>query len=342
VELAEHKLFKSFQRFKTFKSFVRSKTNKVNIQRLFHFLFLCFYCLVVPSGVSAQTTVRIAFNGFGGVAPLYLGQETGIFKKQGLNLELVFIPGGSLSLQALIGKSLDLLMTGGPPVVNAYLQGARIKIIAGVTNLLPYTFVVTSGIESTELIKGKKIGISRFGSNTDYVVRLALNHFSLTPNDVQIIQVGGSQARLVALQSGAIQATVLSPEEALVAQKLGFGVLLDFIEKGIEFPHVNFVAREDYLETQPQTVRAFMKAYVETVRYYKTHRTEAVKKIMALSKLPERQMAEVVYDGSLRATPDDGKPTLKGMEVVLDAAAKENPKAKSLTVQQLMDLRFLQ
>ena len=219
-------------------------------------------------------------------------------------------------------------MTGGPPVVNASLQGAKIKIIAGVINLLPYTFVVTSGIRSAELVKGKKIGISRFGSNTDYVVRLALNHFSLMPNDVQIIQVGGSQARLVALQSGAIQATVLSPEEALVAQKLGFGVLLDFIEKGIEFPHVNFVAREDYLESQAQTVKTFMKAYVETVRYYKTHRAEAVKKIMALSKLPERQMAEVVYDGSLRATPDDGKPTLKGMEVVLDAAAKENPKAE--------------
>jgi hypothetical protein len=86
-------------------------------------------------------------------------------------------------------------------------------------------------------------------------------------------------------------------------------VLLDFIDKGIEFPHVNFVAREDYLETQAQTVKAFMTAYVETVRHHKTHRAEAVKKIMLLSKLPERQMAEVVYEGSLRATPDDAKPT---------------------------------
>ena len=314
----------------------------MNTRAVLRLLFLSFCYLLVPVGGNAQTTVRIAFNGFGGVAPLYLGQEAGIFKKQNLNLELIFIPGGSLSLQALIGKSLDLLMTGGPPVINAYLQGARIKIISGVTNLLPYTFVVTAGIRNAEQIKGKKIGISRFGSNTDYVVRLALNQFSLTPNDVQIIQVGGSQARLVALQSGAIQATVLSPEETLVAQKMGFGVLLDFIEKGVEFPHVNFVAREDYLETQPQTVRIFMRAYLEAVRYYKTHRAEAVKKILTLSKLPERQMAEVVYEGSLRATPDDGKPTLRGMEVVLDAAAKENPKAKNMTVQQLLDLRFLQ
>ncbi len=298
--------------------------------------------LLLPRGLSAQlTTVRIAFNGFGGIAPLYLGNDAGIFKQQGLNLEMVFIPGGSLSLQALIGRSLDLLLTGGPPVANAYLQGAKIKIIGGVTNLLPYTFVVATGLRTAEQVKRKKIGISRFGSNTDYVVRLALEQLGLSAAQVQIIQVGGSQARLVALKSGAIQATVLSPEEAIVAQKMGFSVLLDFIEKGIEFPHVNVVARDDYLETQAQTVRTFMRTYVESVRYYKTHRGEAVKKIMELSKLPERQMAETVYEGSLRATPDDGKPTVKGMEVVLDSLAKENPKAKSLTVQQLLDLRFL-
>ena len=298
--------------------------------------------LLLPRGLSAQlTTVRIAFNGFGGVAPLYLGNDAGIFKQQGLNLEMVFIPGGSLSLQALIGRSLDLLLTGGPPVANAYLQGAKIKIIGGVTTLLPYTFVVATGLRTAEQVKGKKIGISRFGSNTDYVVRLALDQLGLSAAQVQIIQVGGSQARLVALKSGAIQATVLSPEEAMVAQKMGFSVLLDFIEKGIEFPHVNVVARDDYLETQAQTVRTFMRTYVESVRYYKTHRGEAIKKIMELSKLPERQMAETVYEGSLRATPDDGKPTVKGMEVVLDSLAKENPKAKSLTVQQLLDLRFL-
>ncbi len=298
--------------------------------------------LLLPRGLSAQlTTVRIAFNGFGGVAPLYLGNDAGIFKQQGLNLEMVFIPGGSLSLQALIGRSLDLLLTGGPPVANAYLQGAKIRIIGGVTNLLPYTFVVATGLRTAEQGKGKKIGISRFGSNTDYVVRLALDQLGLSAAQVQIIQVGGSQARLVALKSGAIQATVLSPEEAMVAQKMGFSVLLDFIEKGIEFPHVNVVARDDYLETQAQTVRTFMRTYVESVRYYKTHRGEAIKKIMELSKLPERQMAETVYEGSLRATPDDGKPTVKGMEVVLDSLAKENPKAKSLTVQQLLDLKFL-
>jgi len=73
--------------------------------------------------------LRIAFNGFGGTAPIFLGQDAGIFRKHNLTLEMIFIPGGSLSLQALIGRSLELLLTGGPPVINAYLQGAKIKIM---------------------------------------------------------------------------------------------------------------------------------------------------------------------------------------------------------------------
>ena len=315
---------------------------KLRLKSCYIFLFLLGLLFTGGSRSFGQTSsLRIAFNGFGGVAPIYLGQDAGIFRKYNLNLEMIFIPGGSLSLQALIGRSLELLLTGGPPVVNAYLQGARIKIVAGVINLLPYTFVTVGGVRSAEQLKGRKIGISRFGSNTDYVVRLALAQFAVNPGDVQIVQVGGSQARLLAMKSGAIEATVLSPEEALVAQKMGYRILLDFIEKGIEFPHVNVVARDEYLETQPQAVRTFLRAYLESLRYYKSHRDEAVKKIMFLSKLPDRQMGEIIYDGSLRASPDDGKPSWKGMEVVLDAIAKENAKAKGLTSKQLFDLNYL-
>ena len=193
--------------------------------------FKSFCVLVILIGLlfigqsrsSGQTNnLRIAFNGFGGTAPIFLGQDAGIFRKHNLTLEMIFIPGGSLSLQALIGRSLELLLTGGPPVINAYLQGAKIKIIAGTVNLLPYTFVTVGGVRGAEQLKGKKIGISRFGSNTDYVVRLALTQFALTPGDVQIVQVGGSQTRLLAMKSGAIEATVLSPEEAIVAQKMGY------------------------------------------------------------------------------------------------------------------------
>lgn len=292
--------------------------------------------------ITAQTTtLHVGFNGFYGAAPLYVAQDAGIFRKHGFGLELVFIAGGSLSTQALIGKSLDLLQTGGPPFLNAYLRGARLKIIGGVTNILPYVLISGSRITTAEQLRGKKIGISRFGSNTDFVVRLALGHLGLIPSDVTILQVGGSQSRLVALKAGTIDATVLSPEEALAAQKVGLNTLLDFVAKGVEFPHVNMVAREDYLQTQATQVKRFMVAYVEGIRFFKTHKDEAVRKMMVLSRLNDREIAEKAFDVYSRSLPDDGRPTIKGLEAVLVEIAKEDPKAKGLTVSQIVDLSFL-
>ncbi len=145
--------------------------------------------------------------------------------------------------------------------------------------------ITGSRITSSEQLRGKKIGISHFGSNTDFVVRLALGQLGLNPADVTVLQAGGSQSRLVALKAGTIDATVLSPEEALAAQKVGLNTLLDFVAKRVEFPHVNIVAREEYLQTQVPRVKRFMAAYLEGIRFSKTHKDEAVRKMMVLSRL---------------------------------------------------------
>jgi NitT/TauT family transport system substrate-binding protein len=303
--------------------------------------FLAFWCVKAQPASAQLINLHVGFNGFYGAAPLYVAQDAGVFRKQGFNLELVFIAGGSLSTQALIGKSLDLLQTGGPPFLNAYLRGARLKIIGGVTNILPYVLISSGRISSAEQLRGKKIGISRFGSNTDFVVRLALAHLGLNPADVTVLQVGGSQSRLVALKAGTIDATVLSPEEAMAAQKVGLNTLLDFVAKGVEFPHVNIVAREDYLQTQAPLVRRFMTAYIEGIRFFKTHKEEAVRKMMMLSRLNDREIAEKAFDVYSRSLPNDGRPTMKGLEAVVADFAREDPKAKGLTAAQIVDLSFL-
>ena len=304
-------------------------------------LWLALSCMSAPRAAAQLTTLNVGFNGFYGAAPLYVAQDAGIFRKYGLRLELVFIAGGSVSTQALIGKSLDLLQTGGPPFLNAYLRGARLKIIGGVTNILPYVLITTSRITTAEQLRGKKIGISRYGSNTDFVVRLALGILGLAPADVSVLQVGGSQSRLVALKAGTIDATVLSPEEAMAAQKLGLNPLLDFVAKGVEFPHVCIVAREEYLKEQAPLVKRFMAAYLESIRYFKTHKEEAVRKMMVLSRLNDREIAEKAFDVYSVSLPDDGRPTIKGLETVLADFAKEDPKARGLTVAQIVDLSFL-
>jgi NitT/TauT family transport system substrate-binding protein len=304
-------------------------------------LAVALCCLSAQRAAAQPTKLHIGFNGFYGAAPLYVAQDAGIFRKHGFTLEMVFIAGGSLSTQALIGKSLDLLQTGGPPFLNAFVRGARLKIIGGVTNILPYVLITSSRITSAEQLRGKKIGISRFGSNTDFVVRLALNQLGLTATDATILQIGGSQSRLVALKAGTIDATVLSPEEALAAQKIGMNTLLDFVAKGVEFPHVCIVAREDYLQTQAPLVRRFMVAYLEGIRFFKTRKEEAVRKMMVLSRLNDREIAEKAFDVYSRSLPDDGRPTIKGLEAVLADFVREEPKAKGLTTAQIVDLSFL-
>jgi len=245
-------------------------------------------------------------------------------------------------MQALIGKSLDLLLAGGTPLVYAQLKGADLRMIGGVNNLLPYVLVAREGIARAEQLKGKKVGISRFGSNTDFVVKLAATQLGLNPkSDIQIVQTGGQDARVVALKSGAVDATVLTPDVAFIGRKLGFNTLLDFVDKGIEYQHVGIGSRTDYLKSQGDTARRFMRAFLESIRYYFSHKDEAVRKSMQLLKVDDRQVGEIGFDLRRKTLPTDGKPTVKGMQLVLDAAAEDDPKAKTLSPQQLIDLSFL-
>lgn len=288
------------------------------------------------------TSVKIGHNAFTDEIVFYLGRDVGIFKKHGIHLEPIYIPGGSLSVQALIGNSLDMLLAGGTPLVYAVLKGADLKYIAGLNNRMPYVLVARDGINTAEQLRGKKVGISRFGSNTDFVVKLAATQMGLNPKrDIQIIQVGGPDARVVALRNGVVDATVLTPELTLLGRKLGYHTIFDLVEKDIEYLQIGVAARADYLKSQNDTARRVIRAYLESIQYYVTHRDEAIKKAMQLLKLGDKQPAEVGYDYRLRTLPTDGKLSAKGMQLVIDAAAEDDPKAKSLTPQQLFDLSFL-
>src|ERR1041384_1171058 len=201
-------------------------------------VFFAAFLFSVDRAAAQLTAIKIGHNGFTDETVFYLGRDAGIFKKYGIHLELIYIPGGSLSVQALIGNSLDMLLAGGTPLVYAVLKGADLKFIAGLNNRMPYVLVAREGINTPEQLRGKKVGISRFGSNTDFVVKLAATQLGLNPKrDIQVIQVGGQETRVVALKTGAIDATVLAPELVLVGRKFGFNPLYDFVAKGMEYQH---------------------------------------------------------------------------------------------------------
>ena len=297
----------------------------------------------MPAQAAAElTTIRIAHNGFSSEMPFYVGKDAGIFVKHGFNVEPIFIVGGSTTIQALIGKSLDLLMGGATPMLSAVINGAQLKIIGGMNNRIPFALLAQSEIKTGAQLKGKKIGITRFGSNTDFIARLAAQEFGLNPkSDITIVQTGAPESRLLALKTRTVDATLFNIEQAVVARKLGYNVLINFLEKEIDYTHIAIIARDDTIKTQPEMLRRFMRAYVESIRYFKTHKEEAVKKSMQLQKLADREAIETGYLSNVKALPDDGRPTMKGTQLVIDAALLDDPRAKNYTPQHLTDLSFL-
>jgi NitT/TauT family transport system substrate-binding protein len=318
----------------------KSQTKARSFRALSIILFL-----LLPAHLPAQlTSLRVGTNSPASTESVLfsIAKDAGILKQNQLDVEVIFIAGGTLSMQALIGKSLDFLCTGGTPFIVAHIEGAQGKIIGGVNNRLPYGFVTRANITSPAQLKGKRIGISRFGSTDDFAVKLALAQFGLNPkSDVNITQVGGAATRLTALQAGNIDAAVLTLGLVQIAQKNGLNLLLDFIEKDIEYQQVAIIGREDILKARAEVTRRFMRAYLEGIRYYKTQKEVTIRKVMQFLRTNDRQIAEFDYTQRSRALPDDGKPTVKGIQLALDDIAKENPKAKSLTVQQLVDSSFL-
>ncbi|MSP40446.1 MAG: ABC transporter substrate-binding protein [Deltaproteobacteria bacterium] len=303
---------------------------------------MLLFCSAAP--VSGQgTTLRVGTNSPASTESVSyaVAKDAGILRPYQLDVEVIYIAGGTLSVQALVGKSLDFLGTGGTPFILAFLEGAPAKILVGVHNRLPYALIAQRSIVTEAQLKGKKIGISRFGSTDDYALKLALAQFGLTAKDVVILQTGGPGTRLSALRAGSIDATVLTSGLAQIAVKSGNNLLIDFADKAIDYQQVALIARDDLLKSQPDLVRRFATGYLDAIRFYKSQRELAIKKTMAALRTNDREIAEFDYNLRVRALPDDGKPTLKGLQVALDDIAKDNPKAKSLSVAQLIDTNFL-
>ena len=320
------------------------KKPAAKLGRHFSLLAIIIFLFLPRPSLAQLTTLRVGTNSPASTESVLfsIAKDAGLLKDQQLNVEVIYIAGGTIAMQALVGKSLDFMCTGGTPFIYAYMEGAQGRIIGGVNNRLPYGFVARGNITTPAQLKGKRIGISRFGSTDDFAVKLALARFGLNPkSDVNITQVGGSATRLTALQAGSIDATVLTLGLVQMAQKSGLNLLLDFIEKDIEYQQVAIIARDDLLKSRSEVVRRFMKAYLAGIRYYKGQKEVTIRKIMEFLRTNDRQIADFDYNQRSRALPDDGKPTVKGMQLALDDIAKDNPKAKSLTVQQLVDLTFI-
>ena len=292
----------------------------------------------------AEERVVLGYSGVGsGEEVHHLAKQLGLFKKYGLDVEIVYIPGGSTVVQGMVSGEIQFGRGSPSEVVSANLAGFHLKMIAALINKFVYSFVTPPSITKAADLKGKNVAISRFGSGSDFITRMALKSWGLDPaKDVTILQVGNSPERLAAIAAGKVHGSILSLSQTPRAKKMGLRVLADLSQVDAEYPQGVLYVTSSLIEKRPDLIRNFMKAYVEAIREFKTNKPAAYAVIEKSSGLKDRADIEeyhnVLTKNFLLNYP---MPTVAGMKTVLDDLGARNPKVRELKAEDLIDTRFL-
>ena len=222
--------------------------------------------------------LRLVYSAIAGSqASFWIPYEAGIFRKHGLDVELLYVSGGGRAAQVVQSGEVPIGTFTGGAVVNANLAGGDLVIIASSLNVFTFVVMAKPEIRRVEDLKGKKIGISRFGSATDFGLRFVEAQWPIKrQRDFAVIQMGGVTDILAALKTGAVDAGVINAELAILARRDGFREVADISKMGLSFPTSSIVTTRSYIKRNENTVRKFVRAYADGVHYGKTQRTLSV------------------------------------------------------------------
>jgi len=275
-------------------------------------------------------------------APVIAAADGGYFKKQGLDGKPLVMSGSTTALAAMLSGDVGFINVAGSGLINAYLGGRDAVMISGLVNFAPYDLIVAKGINTIEDLRGKKVGIARFGGSADFLARYGLEKHGLKPGrDVTILQTGGNAERLSAVSQGAIQATLLEQGFAYQAKKAGFRSLLDFATIGLDYQHSGIATTKSFIAKNRDLVIGFLKALIEATNRYKNDRSFGItvlEKHLRISDLDTLQATYEYYAPKVGAVP---YVNLKGMKFLLDTTAESNPKAKNIKPEEIGDNTLL-
>ena len=274
-------------------------------------------------------------------SPLFVTKEAGMFKKNGLDVELVFIPPRVLT-QAMLAEEVSIGIAG-PLAIEASLRGADFVILGSLGKTPGLGYLVTRNeITKVEELRGKRFGVSRLGAAPHRILELTLQKLNIDPKkDVTILQIGGSAVRLAAVKKGSIDGTLVSVELAFAAKKLGLNVLVDLRKIGIKYLTGTIVTSKRFIEKNEDTVRRFIKAMVEGIHYFKTHKEKSMAIMARYMRVQDSEVIEYGYDWAAEDTKRKPYVRIAGVEGVLKSIASRNPKAKQAKPEQFIDSRFV-
>src|SRR5215470_18122002 len=287
--------------------------------------------------------LRIASSGLSGeLLPLWIAQDRLIFKKHGLDTEVITIQGGPLAIQALVSGSVQFHAGGTSSTIEARIGGANTLTLAVFIDSLPYTLVSSSSVKSAAQLKGKRFAVSRLGAVSDLSLRIALRNMGINPEkEAVILGIGDQTARFSALRSGSVDATVISPPLTVTARKMGFTQITSFQDAGITWAYNSIDTTLDFAQKSQQTVLGVLRGFVKAIAYIFKNKEESLVTLKQWMRLDDREALDETYDYLLRILPKKPYASDKGFQAVLDALAIRDPIAKKYKPQDFVDARYL-
>ncbi len=273
---------------------------------------------------------------------MHIGKDRGLFAKYGLTTETIYIPGGSTNVQVLVSGNLDLSQLSGAPGVAANLEGADIVYFAGLLDKLNYQLITRPGIKSVEQLKGKKFGVSRYGSSADFGMRAMLKRVGVDPiKDATILQIGDEPARIAAIKSGNIDGTVANAPFGIEAERLKLNVVADSVKMDIPFFNTGLLGSRRFLDKQEARVMNFLRGYLEAIKIMKTEREYSIKALGQFTRVQNLKAVQEGYDYFVKQLEPVPYPSVIAMQAVVDQIAETNPKAKSVDAKNYVNDRYL-
>jgi NitT/TauT family transport system substrate-binding protein len=300
--------------------------------------FLIVACLGAAGDCAELTKLRVGSLTSGEFSQAYIAQKKGFFEKYGLGVELIYFQGGAQVIQAMLGGDLPLTVTAGPEGVVAKIQGGDIALLAANNPTMHFTLLVSPDIKKAEDLRGKKIGISRFGSATDFSLRYILKSLGIAERELNIVQIGDNPSRLAALKSRAIEGSVFTTPNSVRARKAGFVPMVDAYKLGLKFHGSGIAANGAFLREHRPVVEQFFKGFLEGVAFAKTHKAESLALIKDFLKLKDQDEVEDAYRIIIEEIqPRKPYPLKEGVETVLRNIESTIPKAKTVKAEDLID-----
>ena len=260
-------------------------------------IFSVIFAGFVRVGLAAEgNRFLVSYGGTAGYQlPLWVNKEFGFSKKYGVDLEIILIQAGSPNIQALLGGSLQLTQTAASSAVIGAVRGAPVVIVATLENKLPMLLISRPEIKEPQQLRGKVIGINRFGGSNDAAVLMAVKAWKMDPKDITMLQTGGTSARMAALLSKKVDATVQSYPEIYQARKLGMNVLADIGDFGLYTNTSNIVTRS-YLQQNRAAVKGFIKGQIEGMHYVKTNKEGSLKILRKYLQVTDAEAVDGTYE----------------------------------------------